>query len=229
MFTLAPPRLALGLVLLVLAASVPNMARANLITNGAFENPVLTGNQEVALAAGTTSLPGWTVSPSVGLYSAAYSAFYTANADTTQLVDLTGGTLGNGSLAQVFATTVGQAYRVTVDNYNYGAATAAAIVGGKAFSIQATGSAATGYFTAYRTETTVTYDFTATATSTILTLRDLSGFDSNAAWIDNVTVNAVPEFAHWGVFAGFGLLVLVAPRVVWRGKLAWVGGGHQPG
>ena len=219
MFTLAPLRLALGLALLVFVANAPNPLRANLITNGAFENPVLSGNQEIGLAAGTASLPGWTVSPSVGLYSAAYAAQYTLNADPTQLIDLTGQNAGNGSLAQVFATTIGQAYRVTVDNYNYGVQNASTIAGGKAFSIQATGSAAAGYFTAYRTETTVAYNFTATATSTTLTLRDLTGVDSNAAWIDNVTVNAVPEFAHWSVFAGFGLLVVLGAgsrRGDWR-------------
>ena len=204
------PTLAGGL-LLACVLGTPLASPANLIVNGAFENPVLAGNQEIGLAAGTTSLPGWTVSPSVGLYSATYAAQYTLNADMTQLIDLTGQNAGNGTLTQAFATTVGQTYRVTVDNYNYGAATAAAITGGKAFSIQATGNTATGYFTTYRVETTVTYDFVAAATSTTLTLKDLSGFDSNAAWIDNVTVNLIPEFSHWALFASFGLLVLGAP------------------
>ena len=194
----------LPLVVVLLISGVH--AQGALVPNGGFENPVLSGNQEVGLAAGTTSLPSWTVAGSVSLYSSAYTLQYTGGADSTQLIDLTGQTAGGGSIAQTLTTVAGRSYRVTVDNYNYGVQNASAITGGKAFSIQATGSAATGYFTAYRTETTVSYDFVATGANTTLTLKDLSGFDSNAGWIDNVTLAVVPEFTHWAVFAAFGLI-----------------------
>ncbi len=35
--------------------------------------------------------------------------------------------------------------------------------------------------------------FTAVSGSTTLTLMDISGFDSNAGWIDNVSIEVVPE------------------------------------
>ena len=214
---------------LVLAASVTLTAlgiitptlQANLITNGTFENPLLSGNQEVALTAGTTSLPSWTVTGAVGLYSSAYAAQYTGGVNATQLVDLTGNTSSGGTISQSIATVAGASYRLTLDNYNYGQMNASTIPGGKAFSIQAlSGSNTAGsYFTPYRTLTTVTYDFVATGSSTTLAIKDQSGgFDSNAAWIDNVTINLVPEFSHWSLFAGFGLLVFGSPtwRRAWR-------------
>jgi hypothetical protein len=40
---------------------------------------------------------------------------------------------------------------------------------------------------------TLTYSFTAVSASTSLTFMDISGFDSNAGWIDNVGIEVVPE------------------------------------
>lgn len=64
---------------------------------------------------------------------------------------------------------------------------------GNAFSLKATGGLQVNYFlTAGQIANSLTYTFTAAGADTI-TFQDLTGFDSNAGWIDNVRISAVPE------------------------------------
>ena len=65
---------------------------------------------------------------------------------------------------------------------------------GAAISLQASGGSVMDYSgIPDRTTTPLTYSFTATSDSTTLTFMNISGFDSNAGWIDNVSLVAVPE------------------------------------
>lgn len=82
-----------------------NGARADLITNGSFEE----GAPSWGCASGTTSLQGWAVTPNIDIDSAIPGCSGIAAADGTYFLDLTG-SYSAGSISQSFDTTAGASY-----------------------------------------------------------------------------------------------------------------------
>ena len=183
---------AAGLLVLTLASS----AEATLLPNGDFELPTQTvGSQFLPVG---TVIPGWTV---VGSGNVNIDQTPTAPpnpeywpGNPSQFLDLTGNTGGAGILSDPFATIVGQTYVVTFENFNGSEVYPGGSWLGSDFSLQASGSSLYTWsgLTPGITRN-LTYTFTADASATTLTFMDTSGFDSNAGWIDNVGVSAVPE------------------------------------
>jgi hypothetical protein len=112
-------------------------------------------------------------------------------------MDLTGNTGNAGIVSDGFATTIGQTYMVSFNAMNGSTVYPGAPYFGPAFSLQANGGGLVAYSGAADVPpgvpTTLSYVFTATAAISQLTFMDLSGFDSNAGWIDNIDVSPVPE------------------------------------
>ena len=218
----------LGTIALVLAVC-PIVQAQNLIVNGDFSLPVLSGSQDHLLTA--NELTGWTVTAgNISLQSAAYAAFYTqrteANgtptgspADPTQLIDLTGASNSGGMIMQnINSALAGQLYHFSLDNYRYGnfagqsfRVTITNIVSGTTIATQT-------FATTQGILQTVGFNFTATNSQIRVTIQDISGSDTNSGWIDNVSVTLVPEAATWGALGGLLSLGLVWRR--WRAARA---------
>jgi hypothetical protein len=146
-----------------------------------------------------TVIPGWTVVGTSGVnVDQAPTAppnpeYWPGN--PSQFLDLTGNTGGGGILSAPFATTVGQTYVITFENFNGSEVYPGIDYLRSDFSLQASGGALyTWSGLTPGTTRNLTYTFTAGATTSTLTFMDTSGFDSNAGWIDNVGISAaVPE------------------------------------
>lgn len=95
--------------LLAMAVSIGAMASAvNLITNGSFENPVVSAPFSTVVA-GSPTITGWTVAgTSVDIVSQTFNPTYPAR-DGVQCIDLAGSP-GPGRISQSFATVVNQQY-----------------------------------------------------------------------------------------------------------------------
>ena len=214
----------LGAIALVLAVC-PIVRGQNLIVNGDFSLPALSGSQDHVLT--VNELTGWTVSAgNVSLQSAAYATFYTqrteANgtptgtpADPTQLIDLTGASSSGGMIMQnINSALAGQVYHFSLDNYRYGN------FSGPSFRVTITDLVTSAtivtqtFATTQGVLQTVGFNFTATHSQIRVTIQDISGSDTNSGWIDNVSVTLVPEAATWGALGGLLSLGLIWQR--WR-------------
>lgn len=172
-------------------------ATGSLVPNGDFETPTTALGQGVQ--PGThigLAGQGWTV---VG--SAPVDVHHVDNGSLwnhSQFLDLTGSDAGpglyGGVVSDPIATLIGQQYRISFDAYNGSVVYPGTPYTGPAFSLQASGSLLQSYtLVPAGVNTVLTYYFTAISSATTLTFMDLTGFDSNAGWIDNVDLVAVPE------------------------------------
>jgi hypothetical protein len=170
-------------------------AGASLVMNGDFAVPV--ESPGAYLPVGST-IPGWTV---VGSGNVTIHHVFQPTplwpGNTSQFMDLTGNTGSAGVLSDPIATIAGQTYQVTFDALNGSLVYPGINYTGPAFSLQASGGPLANYSALTDVPAGVpqalTYSFTAVSTSTTLTFLDTSGFDSNAGWIDNVSLALVPE------------------------------------
>jgi len=179
-----------GLAVLTMASS----AEATLLLNGDFESPIQYNNPAQFLSVGTV-IPGWTVVGQGGVnvdQTFSPTPFWPGN--LTQFMDLTGNGGNGGIVSTPFATIAGQTYVVTFESFNGSEVYPGSDYLGSDFSLQASGNALHTWsgLTPGITRN-LTYTFTADASLTTITFMDTSGFDSNAGWIDNVGVSAVPE------------------------------------
>ncbi len=223
----------LNLALLTVIALVGTgvQAHANLLANGSFEQPgaSLTTNYTNI---GNGGVSGWTTQVSNGpggtgsvFYAAtgntanwlpnAFNGNYFVQLDSTN--DCCGSYTVGSSIAQSFNVTQGATYRLTFDinnEVNHSGASQVLLsftgqgyqtANDQAFTIsQAAGNGTTKANTLWTNES---YTFTAVATgTTTVKFTDGPGCNNNVS-LDNVSVEVVPEFSHWAVFAGFGLLV----------------------
>jgi hypothetical protein len=184
---------AVGLALLASRGSV----KAVLLPNGDFETPSqgssYSGSQFLPVG---TQIPGWTVVGTGGVnVDQTFSPTPYWPGNITQFMDLTGNTGGGGVLSAPFITTVGQTYAISFNSYNGSLVYPGVQYLGSAFSVQATSGLLVTYTGAQNLlpNTVLTYVFTANNASSTVTFMDTSGFDSNAGWIDNVSLTAVPE------------------------------------
>ena len=191
-------------VTIVAGAIMALPAGAQVVVNGGFEAPVQPlqpPNQ--FLYVGSTTIQGWTVvgTGNVGDVQQVNQLVNIWPGNMTQFVDLTGDTGGAGIQSDSITTAIGQAYEVTFDAFNGsllyndvgGTPQTGVAYVGPALSLQASGGILQPYILPAGVPQSPTYLFVATSASTTLTFMDLSGYDSNAGWIDNVAIQAVPE------------------------------------
>lgn len=185
------------------------VASAGLVLNGDFESPNLGGTGSY-YPAGSGAVSGWTVVGAGGVnihHVNQIGLLWPGN--NSQFLDLTGNT-GGGGLSTTIPTTAGQAYVITFDavngsRWNNNGAQNAPYTG-DILTIQATGGSLVTFTSADLPPGTLSvppvgnlvpvslsYLFTAIGTSTTLTFMDVTGKDSNAGWLDNVSISAVPE------------------------------------
>jgi choice-of-anchor C domain-containing protein len=178
------------LLTFILAVSMfgASSAQANLIVNGGFEAPVISGPWENFPGVG--GIPGWDVND-VDLVNKIYFNPATGN----QSLDLNG--WGAGDISQRFTTIVGQIYRLSF------AVAGNPLGGGPDVKVYDATTSGSGFYTlnSFNTAlttatnmgwTTLTYDFIAGSTSTKLSFSGISG-DTGGAALDDVNVSAVPE------------------------------------
>lgn len=200
-----------GAVLLLSAIS----AHANLILNGSFEDPLLPASTYQAFSLGSTIGAGapWTVIGAPGNVAVVHSTYNAPSfpaQDLTNWLDLTGETATVTGVEQVVLTTPGLTYDLSfwVGNLNaFGPSTINVLVNGAQVL-----SATNGTPSSIQTWQLVTYQFTASSTSTTIGFLngDPSGDQSNG--LDNVQLVAgsepeIPEPAS-GLICGGGLLIL---------------------
>ncbi|HEY5298613.1 MAG TPA: hypothetical protein VIK59_11900 [Verrucomicrobiae bacterium] len=189
-------------VTIVAGAIMALSADAQVVVNGGFEFPGQpTQPPNIFLSVGAT-IPGWTVVGTGNVDAQQVNQLVPIwPGNSTQFIDLTGDTGGAGIQSGSITTAIGQAYEVTFDAFNGSLVdndvggtpqTGVAYVG-PALSLQASGGILQPYILPAGVPQSPTYLFVATSTSTALTFMDLSGYDSNAGWIDNVAIQAVPE------------------------------------
>ena len=239
----------LNLALLTVIALVGTgvQAHANLLVNGSFESPgaSLTTNYTNI---GNNGVSSWTTQVSNGPAGTG-SVFYAATGNTASWLpnasngnyfvqlDSTNQCCGNytvgSSIAQSLSVTQGVTYRLTFDiNNEVGGSGASQVLlsfagqgyhtaNDQAFTIsQTSGNGTTKANTLWSNES---YTFTAVATGlTTVKFTDGPGCNNNVS-LDNVSLDVVPEFSHWAVFAAFGLLVAGARHLRGRRGITTVG------
>lgn len=161
---------------------------ANLITNGGFEGGTHSGGFTTH-STGSTAIAGWTVTS--GSVDWIHNTFWEAS-EGTYSIDLSGDGAGSLQASTSFATTIGQAYRLSFDmagNSDGGDAVKdmrVSVNGGTAdYLFDTTGQSRSNMGWA-----TMTLDFIATASTTSLGFASLEANVFGPA-LDNVSVVAV--------------------------------------
>jgi hypothetical protein len=177
-----------------------------LLLNGDFATPIQPANSFLPVG---THIPGWNV---IGFDDVTThqvqlnTAYWPGN--TSQFMDLTGNTGKAGIQSDPFATILGMTYSVTFDAFNGSLVYPGTAWTGTALKVQASGgNPLTSYTVPVGGPQLLTYTFTAKGASTTLTFMDATGGDSNAGWIDNVSLAVVPEVST--VLAGAGALLIL--------------------
>jgi hypothetical protein len=205
-------------------------ARADLITNGSFENTNNTfvgdANHVDELSSGSSAIPGWTTTN--GTFTAWIqngNPYGISASNGSFFLDLTGyadsGTYGG--VSQTFTTTPGTNYVATFD-LGYGG-DSGAFGGPVKVTASAAGTSATFTSGSGTPNPAVwdpeTFNFMATSTSTTLNLVGLSTTGGEYIGLDNVDVElgsggggVVPEPGTYALFlTGVGFLRYVSRRV----------------
>jgi hypothetical protein len=209
-----------AIALAVFLASA-NALEANLIVNGSFESAAAglsdgAGRQSYVVGTHDTAISAWTLtgvgdvylheSPDIG--NAIGSNFNHAQSGTKYL-DLSGGigggTSGNhATIYQEFLTTVGTTYELS---FYIGAAFSPFAT----INVQVDGAAPilNQTLTAAPASTNINWTqhsflFEADSNTSKLTFKDLSSFDDNVSFVDNVSVSAVPEPSSLVLLVGLG-------------------------
>lgn len=196
---------------LLLAAT----AHAAPFQNGSFELPGISGGGTInTFPAGSTAIPGWTVTG----VNIDYLSTYWQAADGIHSLDLSG--TGAGGVEQTFDTVAGRTYRVRFALAGNPDSASNPI---KTVVVQATGGGAQTYTfnTTGRTASnmgwaTQTYTFVATGASATLSFTSQDNTFYGPA-LDNVVVNditpsPVPTLSQWVLVGMAGLLSLLAMR-----------------
>lgn len=169
----------------VVYATIDPSRTTNLIQNGSFELPVVSGSFTL-FSPGSTGIPGWTVTGPVGKTVAITSPSAGLSEDGSQFFDPTGNTGGAG-ISQSFATVVGRSYQLV---FFHGTLTVHSLtsvlsvgIGTNSYTFGETAGNSGNY--AWTQEI---IPFIATTNQTTITFSDLTSADSNDNYVDNVQV-----------------------------------------
>jgi hypothetical protein len=200
---------------------------ANLLFNGSFElgSFVPTEPGSMLLSPSATDITGWTVIDSGLAWDSPANPYGLTASDGSYFLDLTGDFDSSpfGGVQQTVATTIGQQYQLTFDigtdvsyDSNEGSIPATPV------SIFVTSGSSSGTFTtvtptANNLWESFTYDFTATSTSTLISLEGQASQNIQYIGLDNAVLLPVPEPGTLMLLGGSGLLALVARRRLRKG------------
>ena len=186
-------------VLVMASLAAGGLAHANLLTNGSFElgTFIPDPNDTQTFTAGATTMTGWTTVGNFVSRIGATNPFLLSAQDGSFFLDLTGYHTGTpfGGVTQTVATTPGQQYELSFYLGSY-----TARWGGPPVSILASAGGTSQTFTdsastRSSTWTRETLAFTATGSSTLITLTGAAGVQYIG--LDNVSLNPVPEPSTW--------------------------------
>ena len=203
------------LIAITALALMATTSQAATIVNGSFESGSFTAAGFDTLAAGNTSITGWTI----GGAGVDWIGNYWQASNGNRSIDLSA--LSAGSLSQSFSTVIGQRYNVKFDlagNPDGGPALKQMVV-----TINDVDAATFDFTTGATSRANMgwignQYNFTATSTSSTLKFTSLTQTPSGPA-LDNVSISAVPEASTWALLiAGFGMVGVSARRR--RGSVA---------
>jgi choice-of-anchor C domain-containing protein len=159
--------------------AVGNVAQGvNVISNGSFENNVIGNVNYVVLNAGSTALPGWTITSGIKVLKNSYKAAQNG----VQSIDLNG--LGAGALYQDVPTVVGGGYTVSF----YVSNSPACATVSRSATIDY-GPSSASFSNASASWSLRSYVFNATSTTSRITLTSTSGGVGCGLAIDNLQVN----------------------------------------
>lgn len=192
-------------------AFIPAAASAQLVTNGGFEDPVI--SDPCCDTSPPAPLPGWVATPNVnvvnGFFNGTGSPGPTNLAyEGNQYLDLVGQG-GTGSISQLLTTlTPGQVYTLTFAYSNNGFSPNESMSASADFSIDGLLGSVT-----HSTATSTNLDwqifsgnFTATGADT-LSFINTAGGPNEGVLLDAISVAAVPEPATWAMMLlGFGAM-----------------------
>ncbi len=157
----------------------------NLVENGSFETPAVGGGSYQAYGVGSTNVTGWTVIGPSNANIAIHNQYLGHAEDGLQWLDPTGSTGGAG-LTQIVPTVSNQVYLLSFYHGTYtahGVTNALGVtVGANFYAFGETGGSSGNGWVQEQIA------FTATGNTTAITFQDLTGFDANDNFVDNVVV-----------------------------------------
>lgn len=226
----------IGLAAAILVVAAGHASAGDLIINGNFSEPNAAtlpndGSVYKFVYAGDPSLTGWTVTSGSVETDLTTSTFGTSTASgNPQNLDLDGNSAG--TIAQSFATTMGQTYSLSFyysDN-PYGSGAAATV---SASDSSLTPLSITHSDAAYGSLNWqyVQVNFIATSTSSTLTFASNDPASSTTGiLLDNVRVSAVPEPSSIVLFGlgGLGVVAIARCRRVVKGRADWHASERRP-
>lgn len=205
----------LGQVLIAIAGVglASDVRGIELLTNGSFESPAISGNDQ-QFSAPSIAISGWVLTERTVDINRTSSIFGTAHSGN-QMVDING--QNNGTLEQAFLTSPGQPYRLRLYYANNPNASMASSVYNADVTLSGIGElyteflAHSGSTSADMDWTYLTHMFVANSSITTLQLRSrMLGF--NGVVFDSVSVQSVPEPSTCLGLMSLGLVL------VWRGR-----------
>lgn len=193
--------------ILLVALAAPFTAHANLIQNGGFEVPVVTGSSDYNYRNGT-ELPGWVITSAyrgVVQFGSGYKPVGGGSYSVQIESGINGPNGGPGdSISQAFATIIGATYQVTFDlsAYDFGGALLEVSVGGT--TLQFTGTSG-----AY---TTNSFSFIASSLTSTLSFTNVGQYGISYPHLDNIDVERVPDGGSTLALLGIALVGVGAFR-----------------
>lgn len=184
------------MAIFLMGALLSNVAHAGLITNGSFEDAagfVGGSNATMTLTTGSTTMPGWTVIGDAVAWIGVGDPWNLDASDGDYFLDLTDFPRGApfGGVSQDISTVVGETYELAFD---LGSSTPYGIPSAITASAGATSSTFTNTLVGINQWESVSLLFTATSTTTTISLLGQAG--QYYIGLDNVDVNgaaSVPE------------------------------------
>lgn len=163
-------------------------ARADLVADGDFSSGTI----------GTSTIPGWTATGNVDVFSSASACCHSGDTGTGNFVLFGGGDGANdGQISQTLTTVAGTEYQL---DFLYGATSSPDGLGTQSIavtvgSLNTTVVSALGQRDFSLVLAPLTFDFLASGPTTTLTFTNASGALTNSidGMLDSVSVTAVPE------------------------------------
>jgi len=163
----------------------------NLIQNGSFETPLVPANMGASYslyASGSTNVTGWTVvGPPNDNIAIHYNNYLGPAEDGTQYFDPSGQTGGAG-ISQTFATSPGMTYELVFYHGSYQHYFSNAVLGVTIDTNFYTFGETDGSYYGNLDWRRVQIPFTASSGQTTLTFSELTGFNADDSFVDNVQV-----------------------------------------